>query len=208
VSPPAKRTPRLAPPERRREILDATLALAADQGFDAVTMDAVARAAGITRPVVYDLFGDLAGLFEALAEREEERALDALADVIPAAGGPDDDPDEVLVTRLARFLEAVQADPPTWRLVLLPPDATPPELRERIERNRESIRAHLTELLAWGIDRRGGPAGVDLELLAHMLVVVGEDAARLVLAHPRRYPRERLVTFTREVLAALPGSPA
>lgn len=206
MSPPAKRTPRLAPEDRRREILDATLALAAAEGFDAVTMDGVARAAGITRPVVYDLFGDLSGLLDALAEREEERALAALAEVIPPAP-PDRDPDDVLLDGLAAFLAAVRADPPTWKLVLLPPDATPPELRERVERNRDAIREHVRTLLDWGLEQRGGPLDADTELLAHMLVAVGQDAARMVLTHPRRFPPERLVEFAGLVLQAVPGAP-
>lgn len=205
MSSPAKRTPRLAPEQRRREILDATLALAADEGFNAVTLDGVAKASGITRPVVYDLFGDLGGLLAALAEREEERALAALAEVIPPAP-PDARPDDVLLEGLAAFLQAVLNDPPTWKLVLLPPDATPPELRERVERNRAAIRVHLRDLMEWGLTKRGGPLDADTELLAHMLVVVGEDAARMVLAQPRRYTPDRLVAFAAEVLRALPGA--
>ena len=39
-------------------------------GFHAVSIEAVAREAGITRPIVYGHFDDLGGLLEALVERE------------------------------------------------------------------------------------------------------------------------------------------
>lgn len=201
------RAPRLAPAERRTQILDAALELAGREGFHAVTIDGVAKAAGITRPVVYDLFGDLEGLLASLADREEARALAALARVIPEQPGASDDPDTLLAGGLEGLLEAVHREPATWRLVLLPPAGTPPELRERIADNRDRIRARLVELLSWGLDKRGGPAVEDAELLAHMLVVVAEDAARLTLTHPRRHPPARFGAFARDVLAALPPSP-
>ena len=46
-----------------------------DGGFDAVTVEAVAARAGVTRPVIYDMFGDLEGLMLALIDREEVAAL-------------------------------------------------------------------------------------------------------------------------------------
>jgi AcrR family transcriptional regulator len=45
-------TPRLTAEARREQILDATKAIAAVRGFHAVSIEAVARQAGITRPIV------------------------------------------------------------------------------------------------------------------------------------------------------------
>ena len=67
------RTPRLPPEERRRQLLDAALEVLAEEGFDALTVEAVARRAGLTRPVIYDQFGDLDGLLLALVDRESLR---------------------------------------------------------------------------------------------------------------------------------------
>ncbi len=97
MTPPKKRTaakgeaksrryaPRLPPEERREQLLDATLALIAEKGYESVSMEGIARKAGVTKPVVYDLFGSLADLLEALLEREEERALLQLAELLPTA---------------------------------------------------------------------------------------------------------------------------
>src|SRR5918994_6585818 len=74
--------PRMPPEERREQILDATLALVAEKGYESVSMEGIARVAGVTKPVVYDLFGTLADLLEALLKREEERALAQLAELM------------------------------------------------------------------------------------------------------------------------------
>jgi AcrR family transcriptional regulator len=201
------RTPRLPAPERRRRLLDAALEVVDERGFHGLTVEAVARRAGVTRPVVYDLFGDLQRLLLALAEREEAAALATLAAVVPVdpAGR---EPDALLAGAIEAFLRAVRAAPRTWRLVLRPPDGTPPVLRERIATSRRRLAAQVAELLGWGLAARGGPRGLDREVLARLLIAAAEDAARLSLAHPRRFPPARLATAARGMLALLPPEAA
>src|SRR5687768_14802437 len=74
---------RLPGPQRREQILDVTKALAGERGFHGISIDAVARRAGITRPVVYSHFDDLAGLLRAMVEREGARAVEQLMALIP-----------------------------------------------------------------------------------------------------------------------------
>ncbi|MDQ3936824.1 MAG: TetR/AcrR family transcriptional regulator [Actinomycetota bacterium] len=115
--------------QRREQLLDVTKAIVDRSGFHAVSIEAVARAAGITRPVVYGHFADLNALLEALVDREGERALAQLAKVLPTdlAEG---DAREKLLAGMRGYLEAVQADPATWRLVLMPPEGAPARMRE------------------------------------------------------------------------------
>jgi len=100
---------RMTGAERREQLLDATKAIVVADGFHAVSIEAVARAAGITRPIVYGHFRDLGGLLEALVERESRRALSQLPETY-------DD----LLAALTAYLGAVKSDPDTWRLVLMP----------------------------------------------------------------------------------------
>jgi AcrR family transcriptional regulator len=193
--------------ERTEQVLDVTLALARRKGLSGLSIEAVAKAAGITRPLVYTLFDDFDGLMDALIEREVYRALEDLSRAIPVFPG-EDDPDEVLERGVRIFLEAVRAQPDRWYLILLPPDGTPERLKQRIERNRAAILGQLCELVAWGVRRRGGPHGIDTELLAHTILTLAQDGARLVLTHPRRYTTDRIVGFTQAALALVPrGEP-
>jgi AcrR family transcriptional regulator len=203
VSTSSPRTPRLAPEVRRRQLLDAALDVLAEGGFDAVTVEAVAQRAGVTRPMVYDLFGDLQGLMLALIDREEMTALAPLLEIVGGEPG-DVDPEQFLVEAILAFLRAVKANPRTWRFVLMPPRGSSGELRERIQRSRRLVAERVTALLEWGIARRGGPPGLDHALAARLIVAAGEDAARLMLAHPRRFPPERMSGLTRDLLSLLP----
>jgi TetR/AcrR family transcriptional regulator len=61
---------------RRNEILDAAAATAAAGGFDAVTMDLVARRARLSRALLYVYFEDKAALYLALCTRALELLME------------------------------------------------------------------------------------------------------------------------------------
>jgi AcrR family transcriptional regulator len=100
---------------RREQLLDAAKAVVADKGFHGVSIEAVARGAGVTRPIIYRHFHDLGAMLDALIERETLRALMQLREVLPA--GVDD-----LIAAFEGYLRAVRSDPVTWRLVLVTPE--------------------------------------------------------------------------------------
>jgi AcrR family transcriptional regulator len=187
--------------DRRQQLLDTTLDLVVERGFHAVTIEAVAQGAGVTRPIVYKQFNDLPGLVRALVDREEDRAITQLAHAIPDVPG-DRDPDELLVEGLQLYLEAVQEAPKTWRLILLPPEGVPAVFHERTNRTRRNVLRQLERLVAWGIERRGGPS-LDSELFARLLMEMAEDSARLILTQPEKFSIERIVNFARTLMSAV-----
>ena len=205
-APRRKYTPRLPAEERREQLLDATLKLISEEGYAGVSMEAVAREAGIAKTVVYDRFGSREELLRALLQREEERALQQLAAAIPLPP-PARDPDELLRDGMLTFLRAVAANPDRWRLGLMPMEGTPKEVREHAERRRRELVGQLEVLVAWGLQVRGGPE-LDLELAAHTILSLGEAAARLVLTEPERFTPERLGDFVEELMGALSRSAA
>jgi AcrR family transcriptional regulator len=187
--------------DRREQLLDVTLDLVVERGFHAVTIEAVAQGAGVTRPIVYKQFTDLSGLVKALIDREEDRAISQLARAIPDLPG-DRDPDELLVDGLQAYLEAVQEAPKTWRLILLPPEGVPAIFHERTNRTRRNVLRQLERLVEWGIERRGGPS-LDSELFARLLMEMAEDSARLILTQPEKFSIERIVAFAGTLMAAV-----
>jgi AcrR family transcriptional regulator len=208
MAPPARqtsrRTPRLAPDERRAQLLDCALDALTEEGFGGITVEAIATRAGVTRPVIYDTFGDLEGLMLALLDRAEQTAVGTVLGIVGDDPPEGVDPEEFLFEAVRSFLLAVKADPRTWRLVLMPPRGNSPDLRERIRRTRRMIATRVEELLDWGLPARGGPIGTDNELLSRVTVAVAEDTARLMLAHPRRFPPEQLASYTRNLLMMIP----
>jgi AcrR family transcriptional regulator len=180
---------RLKAPARREQLLDATKAVVAEHGFHAASIETVARRAGITRPIVYRHFDDLGELLDALVVRETARALAQLEAFMPSELG--DDPRQGLLTTLLAYLQAVESDPDTWRLVLVPPEGAPALLRERIALGRAAVVKQLAGAAA------GSP---DPELTARALSAVADEAARLVLADPERYPPARVLDHARWLL--------
>jgi AcrR family transcriptional regulator len=189
-------TTRMSAEERREQVLDATKAIVAEDGFHAVSIEAVARRAGITRPIVYSHFGDLHGLLEALVERESARALAQLAAVLPTDLG-EGDPRAILLAAQRGYLEVVASDPDTWRLLLMPTEGAPAILRQRIAGGRAAVVTQLARAVAAGL----GPArSPDPELTAHMLSATSDADARLLLDDPENYPVDRLLAHTRWML--------
>jgi AcrR family transcriptional regulator len=207
---PGKRpyAPRLPPEQRREELLEAAQAIALERGFHAVSIAGVAKACGVTRPVVYGTFADRTALLTALLDRAEQRVLAGLEGVFPDVPGPehDEDPDALLLAGVTAYLTAVQRDPDTWRVILVPPEGAPAELSERVHAQRRVLLRTLRGLLDWGPQRRGGPA-VDAELFARAVFILAEGAARLLLEDPERWRVEQFTDFTRTALAALRPQP-
>lgn len=186
--------------QRREQLLDATKRIAVDSGFHAVSIEAVARQAGITRPVVYGHFADLAGLLEALVDREAARSL-AQLEVVLDYDLAEGDQAKKLLASLRAYLEAVDSDPDTWRLVLMPQEGAPASLRKRIAEGRTAVVGRLALAIGPGFGSGGQPP--DPELTARMLSAVADEGARLLLTDPAQYPVARVLDHTRWVLSQL-----
>jgi AcrR family transcriptional regulator len=189
--------------QRREQLLDVTLELLADEGFGALSMEAVARRAGVNRAVVYRSFANAGVLLAALLHREERRVRQTLARMIPSTARGT--PAEQLAAALAAFLEDVIASPQTWRVALLRPESAPVSLQKVVNRRRSALAEQLQPLVRRGVSAPGvPPAEHDLEALARMLLSGAEELARLVLDDPE-FPLHRVVDGSWALLDVLPG---
>lgn len=197
--------PRLPSEQRREQLIDSALSVIVKHGYQGVSVEAVAREAGVTRPVVYDHFTNLADLLQTLIGREERYSLEQLSRVVPEDAS-DREPIEVLASGVRQFLEAVSERPNTWRLILFPPAGTPATVREHVEQNRDRILQQIERLVQRSIDRGELPRDLDAELTARALRDLGEEAGRMVLIDPERYTPARYERFVESILVLL-GSP-
>jgi AcrR family transcriptional regulator len=204
--PPAKRRRRYAPrmraEQRREHLIDVALEVILERGYARVSIEAIARAAGITRPVVYDHFPNLGRLLHAVIEREERIAVEQLAQVVPEE--PDhQEPGELLASGVGRFLEAVTSRPATWRIILLPLEGTPAIVRQHVEVNRARVLARLERLVRWAIEQGRLPRELDVELTAQAIRDWSEQAGRMVLTDSGEFPRERYERYVKSFLKLL-----
>lgn len=172
--------------QRREQLLDAALAIIDRDGYDRVSVDAIAREAGVTRPVVYGAFDGLGALLLALLDRQQSRALIQLYGALPTDLTGDL---RSFVTSAGPALHAMLlADPVTWRAILAAPSNVPDAVRLRVDADRDGVRTVIAGLLTGALGER-----VDAEVLAHAVIAVLEHVGRLVLADPARWPAQRLV---------------
>jgi AcrR family transcriptional regulator len=180
--------------------LDVTKEIVGEHGLHAVSIDRVAREAGVSRPIIYEHFNDLGGLLNALLDREGNRALAQLATFMPTAAGEGTELLDVLLAALTGYLEAVRSDPITWQLMLMPPEGAPEFLRERVEQARAAVVAQLAALVEQAFEPWGGQRTPDPELTAYSMSTLADTWARLLLTDPDRFDLERILVHARWAL--------
>lgn len=181
-------------PERREQILDAARNLILRDGFASASMHAIARAVGVTRPVLYAEFGDRDELIAALADREEARIFEMASAATPEVA-LDADPQEIADHATDIYLDMVRSAPETWQFVLMPAAGTPDSLYERIERGREQIRLQSEALIAAAAALGG--LTVDAELLSHAVISASEAAARMMVTADGPERQDEVANTTR-----------
>jgi AcrR family transcriptional regulator len=192
---------------RREQLLDAALEVIHRDGHQAVSIDAIAREAGVTRPVVYGAYDGLGPLLTALLDREQIKAFASLLAALPDE--PDlSDPVGFVSDAIRRLVEMVREDPATWRTIVMPPDGMPEVVRARIDADRDRVVGVFAALASEFLTARGEVA-VDGEVLGHAVLGIVEHFGRLLLTDPDRFDAERLVSAAQSVLVVLfPGRDA
>jgi AcrR family transcriptional regulator len=189
---PRQRAAHLGPERRRPLVLDAAFDLFLERGYEGTSMEAVAEAAGVTKPVVYACFSSKEDLFEALLRREEARLLEEIRGSLPADADVDD-PEPLLVEGLTAFLRAVAASPDAYRIIFLGEGATT-AVAHRIQLQRATqVEAVAALSRAW-LERRDPSVDIDAaaRLFAGVVVGLAESGARAMLSDPDTWTPERL----------------
>jgi AcrR family transcriptional regulator len=109
--PSAARVARRA--ERRAALLDAAVAVIRRDGPGA-SMEAMAAAAGVTKPILYRHFGDREGLVAAVGEQ----FFGEVSDRLGGALGEDRDPRALLHDGIDTYVSFIEADPATYRFLM------------------------------------------------------------------------------------------
>jgi AcrR family transcriptional regulator len=203
-SEPARpRRVRLEPSVRRELLLDRLLVLVTADGFGSVSMEAIARAGGIAKTVVYNLFGDVDGALNALFAREQDRTLAAIVAAIPQPPYGEE-PATVMLDTLRNILADVEGRPDSWRLLLVPTPGTPPSVRASIEAHRQRLVTILGPAIAWVLARYD-VQHLDDVLLAHTAIAAVEHGVRLVLEHPDVFSADRIIGSAASAIEAVAG---
>jgi AcrR family transcriptional regulator len=187
-------------------VLDAAMGVFLEHGYEGATVEQIARAAGVSKPVVYDCFTNKEELFKALFQREEARVLAEIRTALPAETGREG-AEQALAEALTGFLRVVEASPRTYRVIFLGEGGMTASVARRIQAGREQqVEATASIARQW----LGPDSPVDEEaaqLLAQVVVSVAEAGARALLSDSESWTPETLgPRLARVAAAALPAA--
>jgi AcrR family transcriptional regulator len=157
----ARRPGRPRDPDVEQQIVAAAIDLVGEVGFDGLTMDHVARQAGVAKATVYRRFPSKVDLVMAVCHG------------LTPALGPEPDTgsiEEDLIIVMAGVLEKLKA-PDSGRLMpaMIATSVTNPEIREALQRFSASRRERSTKIIKRAIARGELRDDVDVELMADQL---------------------------------------
>jgi len=115
----AKKRGRLSPAERRERILRAALQAFARGGYGGVSMNEIASAAGVTKPVLYDHFPSKVKIYVTVLESIRNELLAQGAAIARRPSGPE----QRFRAGVEAFLRYVQQRPEAARVLLQEPQS-------------------------------------------------------------------------------------
>jgi AcrR family transcriptional regulator len=157
------------------QTLEAAHALFAERGYAAVTMEEIAAAVGVTKPLLYNYFGNKERLYIACMER----AGDALIATIAEAVRETQNPGDALGAGVRAFFSFLDSDRAAWAVLF---DETLPQAGDVFDRVA-AYRGQIVDLVSASLlaqipMRRREGAKIEVEALSTALLGASEALAR------------------------------
>lgn len=166
---------RLSRDDRMEQTLEAAHSLFAERGYAAVTMDEIAGAVGVTKPLLYNYFGNKEQLYIACMERAGDALIKTIAETVRETANPGD----ALGAGVRAFFSFLDTDRSAWAVLF---DETLPhggEVFDRVAAYRGQILDLVSaSLLAQLPMRRREAVQVEIEALSTALLGASEALAR------------------------------
>lgn len=166
----SKRLPRAV---REQQMLDAAVQMFSINGYHETSMDSIAAAAQISKPMLYLYYGSKEELFGACLDRELRRFVESVRTEIDFQQPPKD----MLRNTIRAFLRYIDANRASW-IVMYTQATSSQAFAHTVREGRERIIELVGRLLRAGT-RKPEP-GLDFELMAVALVGAGEAIASRV----------------------------
>ena len=165
-------TKRLPADRRREQLLEVALKLFAQRGFNATTMDDIAEAAGVTKPLLYQHFDSKRALYLELVRSVSDTMLEAIGKAVAAA----DSPRQQVEGGFAAYFHLVVTHADGFYLLFGSDVPNDPELSVAVRHVENSIAESIEGLIDAGLDED------HRRILAYAVVGMAEGASRHFLA--------------------------
>src|SRR3954454_4011115 len=164
---------RLPAARRRRQLLDVALEVFAHKGFHVTSMEDVADAAGVTKPVLYQHFASKRELYLELLEDVGGQMMVAVAKAVATARGPHDQ----VEAGFAAYFRFVAEHQNAFKLLFGGGARRDEEFADAVLTVETSIAEEIATLIEADV------ATEHRRLLAHGLAVLPEGASRYWVSH-------------------------
>lgn len=149
--------------------------LFAERGFADVTMDEIAAAVGVTKPLLYNYFGNKERLYIACMEQAGDTLTRTVGEAIAGTASPGD----ALGAGVRAFFAFLDSDRAAWAVLF---DETLPNSGEVADKVA-SYRGQIVELVSQSLlaqlpEARRGATRVEIEALSAALLGAAEELAR------------------------------
>jgi AcrR family transcriptional regulator len=134
---------RMRGPERRAQLLEVARRVFGTSGFHAVSMDAVAREAGVTKPILYDHFPSKKHLYLALIDADLALLHDEVAKALMAPTGNR----QRIRASFQAYFDFVDEHAEGFRLLMQEAVGAEEEFRKRVADVRDQILAEVADLI-------------------------------------------------------------
>lgn len=164
---------RLPAGKRRQQLLDVALRLFATKGYNSTTMDDIAEAAGVTKPLLYQHFESKRALYLELVDAVATTMLTAIGEATAAAASPR----QQVEGGFGAYFDLVVTHAHAFQLLFgsaTPDDA---EMSDMLRHVEDVLAAAVGALIDAGLDDD------HRQLLAYAVVGMAEGASRYVLTN-------------------------
>jgi AcrR family transcriptional regulator len=175
---------RLPAERRRQQLLEVALDLFASRGLHGTSMDDLAEAAGVTKPVLYQHFRSKRELYLELLDDVGNRLLEAIGKATAAAGGPR----QQVENGFSAYFRFVYENESAFRVLFVGSgrDGNDRGIIDAVRRVEDAIADAIATLIEADIDDE------HRHLLAQGIVGLAESTSRYWLRHGRREDPEVL----------------
>jgi AcrR family transcriptional regulator len=139
---------RLPAAARRRQLLDVALDVFSVRGFHPTSMNEIAEAAGVTKPVLYQHFASKRQLYLELLDDVGGRLLEAIAKATSSASGPR----QQVVNGLTAYFRFIAAEPKAFTLLFGGGGRRDTEFAEAVARVEQTVADAVASLIEADID--------------------------------------------------------
>jgi AcrR family transcriptional regulator len=190
---------RMRAPERRQQLLEVARKVFGRRGYHTVTMDSVAKEAGVTKPILYDHFPSKRELYLALLEADLAGLKQRLDDGLESSRGNR----ERIRASFQAYFDFVDDHAEGFRLLMQEAVGGEREFRDMVFRFRDEILESVTEVIAR--ESKGNLDRKEAGDVALGLIGMAETAAQRDPGAPKGQRKRTVDTLVRLAWRGITG---